>query len=152
VLHATFVIERTFEAAPAQVFAAFADRAAKASWFVGPDHWQAFDYRLDFRVGRSEHLSNKVPGGPTHTFDARYEDIVPAQRIVYTYEMHLDDRRISVSLATLELLPAGAGTKLILTEQDAFLDGADLPIQREQGMGALLDNLEAYLKRTSTAV
>ena len=66
--------------------------------------------------------------------------------------MHLDDQRISVSLATLELLPAGAGTKLILTEQDAFLDGADLPIQREQGMRALLDNLEAYLKRTSAAV
>ena len=35
--HATFVIERTYAASPARVFNAFADRAAKARWFVGPD-------------------------------------------------------------------------------------------------------------------
>jgi uncharacterized protein YndB with AHSA1/START domain len=150
-LHSTFVIERTLDASPARVFAAFADQAAKARWFVGPERWQSSDHRLDFRVGGIEHLRNKVPDGPTHTFDARYEDIVPDRRIVYTYVMHLDDMRISVSLATLELLPSGAGTHLILTEQDAFLDGADLPIQREQGTRELLDNLEAYLRRASTA-
>jgi uncharacterized protein YndB with AHSA1/START domain len=37
--HATFAIERTFEATPAQVFAAWADPAAKARWFVGPGDW-----------------------------------------------------------------------------------------------------------------
>lgn len=41
------------------------------------------------------------------TFDAVYHDVVADERIVYAYEMHLDDRKISVSLATLELKPAG---------------------------------------------
>ena len=41
--------------------------------------------------------------------------------------MHLDDTRISVSLATVELKPAGKGTRLIFTEQGAFLDGYDDP-------------------------
>ena len=36
-------------------------------------------------------------------YDARYQDIVPNERIIYSYDMHLDDKRISVSLATVEL-------------------------------------------------
>ena len=40
-----------------------------------------------------------------HRFDSLYYDIVPDERIVYSYEMHLDDKRISVSLATIEFAP-----------------------------------------------
>jgi hypothetical protein len=36
---------------------------------------------------------------------------------------------------------------LIITEQDAFLDGADLPAERERGTRELLDNLAAELRR-----
>jgi uncharacterized protein YndB with AHSA1/START domain len=72
---------------------------------------------------------------------------VPDQRIVYTYDMHRDKTRISVSLATVELQPKGDGTKLIFTEQGAFLDGEDKPEYREQGTGGLLDALEAELQR-----
>jgi hypothetical protein len=60
--------------------------------------------------------------------------------------MHLDDKRISVSLTTVELKPEGAGTRLILTEQDAFLDGYDNPAQREQGTRDLLDALAEELR------
>jgi len=61
--------------------------------------------------------------------------------------MHLDEKRISVSLSTIELLPGGAGTRIVMTEQDAFLDGADLPSERERGTHELLDNLAADLRR-----
>jgi uncharacterized protein YndB with AHSA1/START domain len=82
----------------------------------------------------------------TTTFDAIYHDIVPRERIVYTYEMHLDERKISVSLATLEIEPAGAGqTKLKVCEQGAFLDGYDDAGSREHGTGILLDQLGASL-------
>jgi len=43
-----------------------------------------------------------------HSFEGRYLDIVPDQRIVFAYDMHLDDTRISVSLATVELKPSRA--------------------------------------------
>ena len=62
----------------------------------------------------------------TTTFDAVYHDIIPRERIVYTYEMHLDDRKISVSLATLQIKPDGERrTRLLVDEQGAFLDGYD---------------------------
>jgi uncharacterized protein YndB with AHSA1/START domain len=147
--HATFVIERHYDAAPARVFAAWANPKAKARWFVGPDEWEKSDHRLDFRVGGRESVSGGPPGGPVHAYDALYWDIVPNERIVSTYDMHLDDKRISVSLATVEFKPAGAGTRLIYTEQGVFLEGYDKPAQREQGTRDLLDNLDAALRRES---
>jgi uncharacterized protein YndB with AHSA1/START domain len=151
VTHATMVIERTYDVSPAQVFAAWSDPAAKARWFSGPDAWESGAYHLDFTVGGEERLSGGLPGGPVHHYAARYYEIVPDQRIVYAYEMHTDEVRISVSLATVELTPAGSGTRLVVTEQGAFLDGHDTPAQREGGAGSLLDALGAELARHSDA-
>jgi uncharacterized protein YndB with AHSA1/START domain len=141
ITHGTFVIERSYDASPRRVFAAWSDPKAKAQWFVGPDDWASSDHELDFRVGGLEHVSGGPADGPKFSYDARYQDIVPDERIVTTYEMHMDEVRISVSVATVEFRPEGAGTRLVLTEQGAFLDGHDTPAQREHGTGELLDAL-----------
>jgi uncharacterized protein YndB with AHSA1/START domain len=140
--HSTFIVERTYNALPARVFAAFADPAKKARWF-GPDDDNVVT--LDFRVGGVESMSGDIEGGPSFRYDAVYQDIVADQRIVYTYDMHLDGRRISVSVATIELVPEGERTRLILTEQGAFLDGLDQPALREKGTNDLLDKLGTTL-------
>ncbi len=154
VTHATFSIERVYPASPARVFAAWASRAAKARWFVGPDEWEKSDHELDFRIGGRERVSGGPPGGPVHVYNGVYQDIVPDQRIILSYDMHLDERRISVSLATVELKPAGvtpdSGTRLIYTEQGAFLDGYDNAGQREHGTSGLLDKLGEALRRAPT--
>ena len=149
VTHATFVIERTYDAAPAKVFAAWSDPAAKRRWFGGPEEWERREYSLDFRVGGREHASGGPTGGTKHRYDAIYYDIVPDERIVIAYDMDLDDRHISVSLATVELKRSGKGTKLTFTEQGAFLDGYDDAGSREKGTKDLLDALGAYLQRQS---
>ncbi|HEY7682477.1 MAG TPA: SRPBCC family protein [Gemmatimonadales bacterium] len=145
--HLTFVIERTYNASPERVFAAWATLQAKARWFAGGEGWTEKVRELDFRVGGHERLMGVWSGGPASDFNATYQDIVPNQRIVYTYDMHLDQTQISVSLATVEFKPAGAGTRLIFTEQAVFLDGYDKPEGREQGTRGLLNNLEAALRR-----
>jgi uncharacterized protein YndB with AHSA1/START domain len=145
--HATFTIERVFDAKPARVFKAFADPKAKAAWFGGGDEWAQGGRELDFRVGGRERLSGRPKGGgPIHSFDALYQDIVPDERIIYSYDMHMDDKRISVSLATIELKPAGGGTRLVFTEQAVFLDGHDDAGSRERGTHGLLDKLGAWLR------
>lgn len=141
IVHATFVVERTYDASPSRVFAAWTSREAKGKWFIGPDEWKKSDHKLDFRVGGQESLSGGPPGGPVYSYRATFQDIVPDNRIVTTYDMLMGDQRISVSVATIELTPAGTGTRLVLTEQGAFLDGLDTPQQREQGTNDLLDNL-----------
>jgi hypothetical protein len=60
--------------------------------------------------------------------------------------MHLNDKKISVSLATLQLKAEGGKTTLKVSEQGAFLDGYDDAGSREHGTGHLLDALGASLK------
>ena len=139
--HGTFTLERVYEASPARVFKAWADPAIKARWFVGPTDWQLLERVIDFRVGGKERLSGRKGSGIVSTFDAVYHDIVPEQRIIYCYDMRLDGRHISVSLATVELKPEGAGTRLTMTEQGAFLDDYDDGGSRERGTRILLEQL-----------
>jgi uncharacterized protein YndB with AHSA1/START domain len=145
--HNTFVIERVYAAAPARVFKAFADPAAKARWFGGPAEWERGPSEFDFRVGGHESSSGGPKGGQVHRFEARYYDIVPNERIIYSYDLYLDATRISVSLTTIELKPAGAGTRLIFTEQGVFLDGYDDAGSREHGSRWLLEKLDESLQR-----
>ncbi|WP_211251745.1 SRPBCC family protein [Andreprevotia chitinilytica] len=146
VVHGTFCIERTYAASPAQVFRAFVDPASKAKWFAGGGGYTLLAREMDVRPGGREHVQGRWSSGVVSTFDAVYYDVVPDERIVYAYEMHLDERKISVSLATFELRPAGSGTRLVMTEHGAFLDGYDDAGSREQGSNALLDALGNWLQ------
>lgn len=144
--HATFVIARDYPHPPAKVFAAFADPQKKARWFGGPDAWERSNLKMDFRVGGKESVSGGPPGGMVHAYAAEYWDIVENERIVLAYEMKLDGKRISVSLATTEMKPSANGTALTYTEQGVYLDGYDDAGAREHGTRELLDQLDAFLK------
>jgi uncharacterized protein YndB with AHSA1/START domain len=138
VTHDSFVIERIFPQAPERVFNAFADADAKARWFSGPpDQWTQSLREFDFRVGGRERLIGAWAGGKVSSFDSIYQDIVPNERIIYFYAMQIDGVPISVSLATVEFKPTGKGTRLIITEQGAFLDSYDDAGSRERGTGML---------------
>ena len=71
VTHATFTLERTYQAAPARVFAAWADPATKARWFSTPTG----EHKLDFRVGGRE-VNRANHDGQVLTFESWYQDIV----------------------------------------------------------------------------
>ena len=144
--HATFVIERTYPAAPGRVFAAWASLEAKNIWMDDPDYKSdGTEGQLDFRVGGHERFGGLSPEGSTYRYDATYYDIVPDQRIVYCYEMYAGEARISVSVATVEFRGQDMSTHLVLTEQGVFLDGHDTVAQRKEGTRSLLDSLAAIL-------
>jgi uncharacterized protein YndB with AHSA1/START domain len=147
ITHGSFSLERTYEAPRSAVFAAFATEAAKAAWFSGGDGYTVVEKAFEFREGGREVLAGKWESGMVTRMDLTYFDIVPDERIVYTYEMRLDGTKISVSLATIEFKPAGAGTRLMLTETGAYLDGYDDAGSREHGTNALIDRLADYLAR-----
>jgi uncharacterized protein YndB with AHSA1/START domain len=147
VVHATFHLERTYDASPARVWRALTDEQAKQKWFCGtPGKWELIERRMDVRVGGTERLKGRWEGGVVSTFDATYHDIIPHQRLVYSYVMYLDDKKISVSLATMQLEERNGETALMVTEQGAFLDGYDDAGSRERGTGYLLDALGKSLR------
>jgi uncharacterized protein YndB with AHSA1/START domain len=145
VIHSTFAIERTYPNEPARVFAAWADPAIKARWFGDGESAPASTF--EFRVGGHESNHSAPDADFAFAYDGTYHDIVPDERIVFSYDLSLGGALVSVSLATVELRAAGTGTQLTYTEHGAFLDGLDDPALREQGTVGLLDALGALLKR-----
>ncbi|HEX3365472.1 SRPBCC domain-containing protein, partial [Phenylobacterium sp.] len=106
-LHNTFTIERTYSAAPARVFAAFADPAKKRRWYGEADNHAVEAFEMDFRVGGAERATYRL--GPKTPFpgtemvnDGAYYDIVPNERIIVGAAMMFGGRRITVSLITFE--------------------------------------------------
>ncbi len=138
-------MERKLAAPPPLVFRAFSTREGKQRWFVAHEAKEKIR-EMDFRVGGEEKLAGQWPNGMVSEFHARYFDIKPDERIIYTYEMRLDGVKISVSLATLTFEPAGKGTRLVLTEQHAFVDGYEDNGSREEGTNGLLDQLVESFK------
>lgn len=152
VVHASFTIIRHWKHAPARVFEAFAKEEAKAKWFAGPPGFEQHEKSFDFREGGRETLSGKHPGGRVTAFHCVYHDIVvpsatEAGRIIYSYALYIDGKKVSVSQAAIEIHPETGGTKLVLTEYGDYLDGYDDAGQREHGTNWLMDLLEKSLSQ-----
>jgi uncharacterized protein YndB with AHSA1/START domain len=143
-VHDTFSYDRHFAVAPAKVYRAFADKAAKEQWFNGPPGAKSEGGLFEFREGGRE-TNRTLAEGTWWGFSAVYADLVPDERIVYTYEMDRDGQRTSVSVVTIELRAAGDGTDLTLTECGVYLDGIDRPADRRDGTQMLLAALTAHL-------
>jgi uncharacterized protein YndB with AHSA1/START domain len=152
--HGSFVIERLFNYDPGALFHAWTDPKAKARWFNGPsDKWTEEVREMDVRVGGRDRLIGKFVDGSESRFEAQYFDVVPERRLVYTYDMYWQGKKISVSLASVEFVAQGkGGTKLIVTEQHAFLDGYEDGGSRERGTLGLIDNLGIALGGGDTRI
>ena len=144
--HHTFTLERAFDATPQQVFHAYTDKAAKARWFSGPDDWETKEFELDVRPGGKEFWRGGQAGGPEHRNDTLYLDVVPNERIICTFYMHVGGTLITCSLLTTEIRAEGKRTRVIHTEQIVYLDGVDHHPQRIEGTEEMLNALGRELE------
>ena len=140
IVHNTFTLERTYSVPISEVFRAWADPHIKGRWFAG----NLAEYELDFRRGGIERTS-AVHDGKKITWESLYREIVPDERIVYTSVLCEDGEVATVSLTTVELVSDDNGTRLVLVEAGAYLDGREQPAWREQGTADWLDSLGRHL-------
>jgi len=156
VIHDTFTVERSYLATPSRVFAAFASPEARSNWGdiggLEQAEGDAAIAEFDFRVGGQERWGFKQHG-TTYRLKRQFYDIVPEQRIIYSYELSANDARYSISVATIEFTKNGDGTALAWTEQGVYLDGIDgdqAPGLRREGTERMVGNLVAYLDSQAT--
>lgn len=144
-VHATTVVEHRFAAAPAVVFDAWADVAKRAQWNLpGGDDWELVALAQDFRIGGRESARFGPKGAATFWSSGEFLDIVEHARIVSAGTMHDGDRRTSATMCTVEFFADGAGTRLVLTDQSAFLAG-EAPKDRRSGWGKIMARLGAFV-------
>ena len=146
VVHSTFTLERDYDATPDRVYAAWSEARQKAKWFASA----GVEYALDFRVGGLETIAAEH-NGKQIGWETLYREIVNGERIVYTSVLSMDGTTTTLSLTTVELAPAGAGTRLTLTEQGTYLDGHERPEWREHGTSEQLDKLGSELAAATGA-
>lgn len=149
--HASFTIERNYAQPPAAVFAAIADPVARRRWLVDGEGFTVEYFEPDFTVGRFERSCFRCQGGPPITNDTVYLDILDGRRIMFAYAMTFDGAPMSSSLVSITLEAEGAGTKLTLTEQGAYLPGFEDSAGREQGTRELLDALGREIDQRAEA-
>lgn len=141
-----FVIEREFDAAPEAVFHAWADPQAKRRWSDCHAEYTT-EYRLDFRPFGHETHRVAYPDGRIQQIEKVFFDIEPARRIVFAYDIRLDERRLSVSLVTVEFFAYKRGTRMVYSEQLTYLDGHEDRAQRIRGTEEGLDRLRLEMAR-----
>ena len=143
---ADFTLTRDYPAPVARVWDAFADEQQKLSWWGAGEEAQSREWRFDFRVGGRDVDEAKFHGGPLSRYEATYTDIVVHNRIVTTYDMWIDGRHMSTSLASLEFESIDAGTRFTHTEHGVFFDGFWAEGSgREAGTRGLLDALAHHV-------
>jgi len=142
--HTDLVIEREFAAAPEAVFHAWADPEAKRSWSdCHAEH--TTHYQLDFHLFGHETHRVVHPDGRVQEIEKVFFDIAAGRRIVFAYDIRLDGRPLSVSLVTVEFFAARRGTRMVYTEQLAYLDGHEDRAERLRGTQEGLERLALLL-------
>lgn len=145
-----FTVERRYAAAPERVFRAFTDPESKQRWMGCEEVPAPVIEQLDFRVGGREISRGGGEGGAEHLFEGTYLDIVEGRRFVFTFVMHVGERKLSASIASVEVLADGAGTRLIFNEQGVYL-GEDGWAEREEGTTQGMNQLAAWLDEQEDA-
>jgi uncharacterized protein YndB with AHSA1/START domain len=141
IAHATIVMERSYAASPARVFAAWADVEARKRWSA-PAGTIRIEYEAaDFREGGRDVSRCIEPGNADYVATVNYLDIRKDQRIVFAEDVTHGNARVSAALISMELAPKADATRLALTLQIASFDGAAMEQGYQFGWSAALDNL-----------
>ena len=138
----SLTLKRRLNARPEKVYAAWTDPEKLAQWW-GPADTLADSVRaeMDVRVGGRFRVSFKTGDGEHHEVGGAYREVVPNQRLVFSWAWHSTPER--ESLVTISLQGDSGGTLLTL-HHEQFFDQAARD-GHERGWTGTLERLEKYL-------
>ena len=137
----SLTLTRRLDAAPENVYAAWADPQRLMRWF-GPATVEQGSVKadIDLRVGGSYRISFRANGG-YHEVGGVYREVVPNRRLVFSWAWHSTPER--ESLVTISIRPEGSGTLLVFNHAQ-FVD-EQARDNHERGWSEFLVKLESYL-------
>ena len=136
----SLTIKRHFDAPPAKVFAAWTD-AEKVKRWMGPGEIKAVAAEIDPRKGGHYRWVMKRPDGEEFDVGGVYREVVPNEKLVFTWAWKSTPER--ESLVTVLLKSDGDGTLMTLTHEQFFDD--DARDRHNQGWEGALLKMEKYL-------
>jgi uncharacterized protein YndB with AHSA1/START domain len=135
----SLTLKRRIGASPEKVYAAWTDPAQMARWW-GPEQAETLSADLDPRVGGRFRILFRTPDGEEHDVSGTYREVVPNERLVFTWMWRTMPERQSLVTVTLER--EGDVTLLTLLHEQFFDEAAR--DRHRSGWTGTLDKLEKY--------
>ncbi len=132
-------VRRVFEASPERLFRAWTTPEELKRWHA-PGALTTPLAEVDLRVGGTYRIHMMEPGGKEHRVSGTYRTVEPPRRLVYTWKWEDDPTE---TVVTLEFLPKGKGTELVLTHEGFAAE--ERRASHEHGWTAIFDKFGAQL-------
>jgi len=139
-------MRRTIRTSRQKAFAAWTDPSLLRQWFAVAEGFTTPLAEVDLKVGGRYRLGMKAPGdNPLLIVGGVYQEILPPERLVFTWQWESADPNEPETLVTVEFHEGTGGTEIILTHE-RFTNGSQRDKHGEGWVGCL-DHLERLLER-----
>lgn len=110
-------LSRSYPAPREEVYRAWTDPQALEHWFAPDPEFVTKVPILELRPG-GRYRVEMTKGGATHVAVGRYQEVRPAERLVFTWKWETDpDRGTEDTIVTVEFLDRGGSTEVVLTHE-----------------------------------
>ncbi|MBG1233696.1 SRPBCC domain-containing protein [Aestuariivirga litoralis] len=147
---AGFSFTRAFSKSPREVFECFTNLELRKQWFKGPPDGIELSRQLNARVGGHEELKVKWANGMLTHFVCTFHAVQPGERLVYNYDLFIDEKLYSTSLGDVVLKAVGLGTAMIFTEMTTYYGDADVPEQDASRIRGTEHHFDGLVKLVET--
>ena len=141
----SLALVRRFRAPPARVWAAWTQPELLALWF-GPHHTRVERAEAELRIGGRFRVALREDNGERHEVTGLYAEIVPPERLVFSWNWVSTPERVSRVTVLLRSVPEG--TEVTLTH-DRFAD-EETATRHTRGWTESLERLIALLEGTGS--
>jgi uncharacterized protein YndB with AHSA1/START domain len=143
------VLIREFNAPRDLVFEAHTSCEHMSHWW-GPRKYEFASCEIDFRPGGKWRIVHRDPDGEEFGFRGEFREILPPERIVWTFEFEGWPGNVSVETLSLEELEGK--TTLTATSVYDTVEARDAMLESgmEEGASESMDRLDEYLEVLKT--
>ena len=136
----SLTIKHRFNVPPAKVFAAWTDPEKVKRW-MGPGAVEVLSAENDARTGGRYRWLMKSPDGTEHDVSGIYREVIPNEKLVFTWAWKTTPER--ESLVTLTFKSDGTGTLMTLTHEQFFDE--EVRDRHQNGWNGAIEKLDKFL-------
>jgi uncharacterized protein YndB with AHSA1/START domain len=137
----SLTLKRHYPAPVEKVFRAWIDPEALKLWFGPSDEGKILVSETNPKVGGRYRIVMQMPSGEQHRVGGVYREIVPNEKLVFTWAWESTPER--ESLVTVQLKRADDGTDMTLTHEQFFDEAAR--DRHQHGWDGTMERLGRYV-------
>jgi uncharacterized protein YndB with AHSA1/START domain len=137
-------IVRTFDASPEVVYRAWTDPKVIKKWFAPTDLTTPIA-EVDLKVGGSYRIGMKSPDGELYVATGIYREIIPNEKLQFTWQWETSPSDPSDTLVTVEFKKSGKHTRLVFTHENFATE--ELVKEHREGWEGALSKLSKIITK-----